>query len=73
MLYVVATFILPDGTETDSLFVEPTDAIDDGCVALTEPMSWAAVQATYEAMKDERDRENPHWYHTITMWRTPQH
>ena len=59
-LYVVATMVHPDG-ESDTLFLEPADAIDEGCVALTEPMLEEAALLLLRQMQAERNADNPGW------------
>ncbi len=54
--YVVATAIHPDG-ETDALFLEPADAIDDGCVALTQPLPLDEAERLLYEMRAERELE----------------
>jgi hypothetical protein len=51
--YVIATAIQPEG-ETDTLFIEPYNNIDDGCVALTDPMTLDEAEAMLAMMKRER-------------------
>jgi hypothetical protein len=54
--WVVATLIHPEG-ETDTLFIEPANNIDDGCVALTEPLSKLAVLVALNDLIWEREIE----------------
>jgi hypothetical protein len=60
-LYVVATHIDPIRGELDNLFLEPASNIDDGCVALTKPMSFAEAIVELENIKHERSQDNPRW------------
>lgn len=46
--------------ETDTLFVEPWEVVmDDGCVALTEPMELEVALDLLDVMKAEREAEQP--------------
>lgn len=70
-LYVVATMIYPEG-ESDALFLEPADHIDEGCVALTEPMYEDEAIAALDEMQAQRRIDNPsrhHWY--TCQWLPP--
>lgn len=55
--YVVATAINLDG-ESDTLFIEPYNAIDEGCVALTPPMTLTEAEKLVEEMKRARNIEH---------------
>lgn len=59
-MWVVATGIEEWG-EVDSIFLEPADRIDDGCVALTQPMSYVEAIKTMYEIKAERDADHPNW------------
>jgi hypothetical protein len=59
MSFVVATMIHADG-ETDTLFLEPADAISGGCVALTGPMPEDEAERVLAEIQAERNRDNPH-------------